>query len=396
MNDKYFCASPFVRVTLNPNGDVSTCCYYPKFKKSYETLSDIFYGDEMIELRQRMLNGEKLKGCQICYDHDSAGKKSIRQAMNSIHQEIDEINNPRLQELEFASSTKCNFKCITCNSNFSSAWEEEISSSLNLRKQYGFSEHINHQTSSNYFPNENDIKNLIGIIITGGEPTLEKKFDKAFFEMLEKNVDMNNFVLSLVTNNSKFINSHWKNFVKKLRRARVNISLDGVKDVGEFVRFGMKWKIFCNNLEKWKNVFKDKESVNIDDEGVYKSGLSFNFVTTCFNLLNLPDTIKFLQSHNLLDVLVLHNCFIPEYLNPQYLPDSTKNLILENLKNYNVDLMGCGSAKSTDFVENILYGDNFNSEHCKKMINYANYLEKIFGKIPDQSLRVLNDIKTHV
>ena len=396
MNEKYFCVSPFVRVTLNPNGDVSTCCYYPKFKNKYNSLSDIFYGEEMEDLRQKMMNGEHLSGCQICYDHDTAGKKSIRQAMNSIHKDQNEILHPRLQELEFASSVKCNFKCITCNSNFSSAWKDEIEFSKDLRNKFNLSNHVNQKTSSNYFPTQKDIKDLIGIIITGGEPTLEKKYDKKFFDMLENTVDMNTFVLSLVTNNSKFINSHWESFTKKLRRARVNISLDGVEEVGEFVRYGMKWSIFKKNLNKWKNVFENKERVNIDDDGVYRSGLSFNFVTTSFNLLNLPDTIKFLQNENMIDVLVLHNCFIPEYLNPQFLPNSTKELILNELSKYNVELMGCGSAKSTDFVENILNGEKFNSKHCIKMLKYSEYLKNIFGRIPIQIERILNDIRNNL
>jgi len=387
-----FCVSPFVRVTLNPNGDVSTCCYYPKFKQKYSTLNDIFYGEEMEELRAKMKKGEYLEGCKICYEHDEAGKKSIRQAMNSIHTNLNEILFPKLQELEFASNTKCNFKCITCNSNFSSAWEAEIKMNETLRTQYGLYNFTPQNNASDFFPTEEDVENLIGIIITGGEPTLESRYNKSFFDMLERKVNMDSFVLSLVTNNSKFINKDWQNFIRKLKRARVNISLDGIGDVGEFCRYGMRWNVFCRNLERWKKLFDGKKRVNIDSSGVYQSGLSFNFTITSLNILNLPDTIEFLDSHDLLDVLVLHNCFIPEELNPQYLPDTTKDKILCRLKNYDVPLMGTGSVSSYEFVDNLLKEKSHNKQYCDKLVSYSKYLKTSFGDIPKQCQEILNDL----
>jgi len=38
MNTKYFCASPFTRMTRSPNGDLRTCVYHPPLKNNYKTI----------------------------------------------------------------------------------------------------------------------------------------------------------------------------------------------------------------------------------------------------------------------------------------------------------------------------------------------------------------------
>ena len=86
MNSKTFCMSPFVRMTQWWNGNLNTCTHYHEMsgdgsyhekqifipKDKYNSLSDAFNGEEMQDLRFRMINGEYLDGCRYCYHLESS------------------------------------------------------------------------------------------------------------------------------------------------------------------------------------------------------------------------------------------------------------------------------------------------------------------------------------
>ena len=90
----------------------------------------------------------------------------------------------------------------------------------------------------------------------------------------------------------------------------------------------------------------------------------------------MNDTEKYLNS---LDIKMRKtNCFTPEFLSPEYLPDEIKK----------------GLPKDT-FVQNILNNNEFNIDHCREFIIYTKYLET-FQKAPEEALFVYQKLKEYV
>ena len=106
---------------MNPAGEINPCCIFDKrIYPRYDSLEMAFNGPENSELRSKMLNDEWIKGCEKCYRDDEIGKPSYRKNFNNKYDK-SYIQNPKIKELEFSASNLCNFKCIGCNSKFSSA-----------------------------------------------------------------------------------------------------------------------------------------------------------------------------------------------------------------------------------------------------------------------------------
>lgn len=67
---KTLCSLPFVNLDFLPNGDVVTCCcavgFEPIGNLNKETLDDIWNGEKLKTIREKMLKGERLSQCEVC------------------------------------------------------------------------------------------------------------------------------------------------------------------------------------------------------------------------------------------------------------------------------------------------------------------------------------------
>ena len=59
-----------------------------------------------------------------------------------------------------------------------------------------------------------------------------------------------NINLMIVTNNSIFPNEKWREYLTRFKSLNYNVSIDGINDVAEFVRYGTKWSRFERNFDK--------------------------------------------------------------------------------------------------------------------------------------------------
>ena len=186
--NKSLCLAPWNHIQINAEGIVNPCCmFYPtEYHKKYNNLQEAFDGSENKDLRQRMLNGEKIEGCSKCDLYESMNKLSYREHFNRKYaieddiQVIDapSIKNPKIRELEFALDNTCNFKCVTCSSRFSSKWYED---DLELIKE-GISRHSQAiKNKTQILRNVNnlddlDLSELNYLKLIGGEPFINDRY----------------------------------------------------------------------------------------------------------------------------------------------------------------------------------------------------------------------------
>ncbi len=371
MDENYFCMAPFIHVQINATGDINPCCRFESptiYDKEYDGLQDAFESEENQRLRKSMLAGEYIENCKTCYKDDEIGIVSPRKEFNEKYYSTDDIENPKLKYLEIALSNRCNFKCVTCSSRFSSAWEEE--DKFLERKVF--------------LPNVNDVRfedmdlsHVEEIKFLGGEPLLDEEYLSMFKRLNHEKVKIH-----LVTNNSIRPKEEWLFHIDKFKETLIHISIDGIEDVAECVRYGTKWKRFEKNFIHWLNFKNDRDKIQITPY----------FVGHSMNALNMHDTITWVKNtynqytekgfkeSNLLP-FAYDFLKYPEYLNMSYLPDTTKQLILDHNGKY-----------LRKELKEFLNLNSYDKNISKSFVKYCNFLS-IRDDLPPMVLKVLNSVK---
>ena len=205
---------------------------------------------------------------------------------------------------------------------------------------------------------DDEIKEEFRLI--GGEPFINDKY----IDILKK-LHLENLELALITNNSVFPKK-WIEYILRVKILNLHISLDGVNEVGEFVRSGMNFKKFTQNLIQWKKLSEKHSNINI----------KFNFVVHSLNVLNLKSTIKYLENlgfeievdHIKKQKLEVDFLKEPIYINLSYLPDRLKKIIEEKL---DFNLNG-----KRDMIVNFMYSNKYDSEIMRTFVKYCMFLEQ--------------------
>lgn len=368
---KYFCMAPFTHIAVDSQQNFRPCCmFYPTiYDKRYDSVRKVFDSVENETLRQKMLNGEKIKGCEKCYRDEKLNKNSYRNDFNNRYFKEEYIKNPKIKELELALGNKCNLKCVTCNSYYSSAWEKEDKLlSRIMRRRIVENDRVNENLEDflNY-----DFSDLRQIKILGGEPFLYKEY----FDFFEK-IQVDKINVFLVTNNTIFPNNDWLMKFKQFNNVKINISIDGVHELGEFVRYGLNFKRFTKNFEKWIKFSNENNNVDIIPHLVIHNLNILNVVSTYEWLSKYFDKKTFL-SFDILDD--------PQYLNIGFLPDNVKSFVLQKISNFNY----------FNTIKEYLNMTKFDVNSMKEFLKYANFLSTR-NDLPEESLIIYNLIKQSI
>jgi len=366
--------SPFVRMTQWWNGNLNTCTHYGEMSGDgtdiekqvfipdgkYDTLAEAFEGEEMEDLRQKMLNGKKLEGCRYCYHLESLGLMSLRESINSCYDVS--ARKKELKEIEIYPSNKCNFRCTICNSEASSVWGNTTMQTPGRIP------------SNPYMLDGLGDMNLI--TISGGEPIIMPDYDGDFFE------GRSTKMFTMATNNSVFPSDQFFEFLERCEDILIYLSLDGIGEVGEWCRKGLKMSRFERNMYKWQHWFENskferKGNPDYKLRPPYLTGLRIMYVMQPYNILNMYETLEWAEEHDI--ILDMRNCYSPEKLNVAYLPDSIKNDIMQETKFYNDD--------HREFVEKILASAKYDESRTRDFIEYTKYL-MVLDEIPSQSLEI--------
>ena len=126
-NSKYFCMAPFVHIR-NVSGIPSPCCMIKENLIDCHTprnLNSAFISPEWENFRQEMMKNKFNPNCTNCYIEEDNNLMSLRKNLNEHHLSFSNIKNPKIRDIDMAMSNKCNFKCVTCGIDNSSAWYDE-------------------------------------------------------------------------------------------------------------------------------------------------------------------------------------------------------------------------------------------------------------------------------
>lgn len=286
------CAIPWMNLEITPAGSIKPCCMSEDTIGNIQkdSLTDVFNGFYMQQLRQDFLDGKKNPGCNNCWSRESKGLASTRQ--HNIRRLREPfltkfLHKPEIAQLDIKFQNTCNFKCRICNSESSSLYAAEESKFYNipLVPQTKWSE------SDNFI---NQINNLLpsitNIDMYGGEPFLIKRFA----ETLKLAVDQDlakNIRLHYNSNGSVWpseLIKYWPNF----KLVDIHFSIDAVGDQFNLQRGG-SWDDVESNILKIKNL------------GFSNMSISVMPTVSVMNILYIDQVIDWAKSHDL-QVFVNH------------------------------------------------------------------------------------------
>jgi organic radical activating enzyme len=210
------------------------------------TLEEIFYNDEMKNLRNRMVHGIKSSACQRCYEQEESGFFSGRLSANKHHgHQVKKIEkNPfELTYWDIRFSNLCNLSCRSCGHIFSSSWYQDQAKLAGG----GWAEKntvLNYagRTSTDMW--EQLIPHLDyveQIYFAGGEPLMMAEH----YNILDELERRGRFDVRLIYNTNfthvklkdRTVFDYWKRF----KSVAVGASLDGMGSRAEYIRKGTDW-----------------------------------------------------------------------------------------------------------------------------------------------------------
>jgi MoaA/NifB/PqqE/SkfB family radical SAM enzyme len=340
-----YCTLPFNHLAVEPNGDLKLCClsepFIPRVNINNQSLYDAYNSEQFKKARLDLQSGVKHSLCKICWEKEKLGMPSHRTEVglpkNHLGEWTERTTDDGTIELDFEYidirfSNLCNFKCIMCNHDYSSTWygnkEKEDGKPRVLKVRENFIEEIKPY-----------IKNLKSVYFAGGEPLIMPEHFEilSYLHKTNKNIHIvYNTNLSVIKYDKTDLVNMWKDFDKVM----VQVSLDGLFEIGETIRSGFDTKKFFENIK----ILKEN---NINYHIAHTTG--------SYNITNIFTFIKELYDNEIIwndDMVSIANLVIyPKKYNIQlmsldkkleakkYLEDNLKNLSEPRIRSQVLNLL---------------------------------------------------------
>lgn len=241
MNDK-FCSYPFHSVVIE-NGVSSPvmrpCCRY-QIKTKADSAAEYFNSDEMKDLRRYFLEDPtKLPaGCSVCEQHEQKGLQSFRQNTQDYFSHNTDVVEPKLRYYSINIGWACNMSCYMCDPGVSSGVAEE-------HKTMGLIKKIPKlKNTSNFLATISDIDSDTELNFINGEFFIDANADRLLDIAIERGCR-----LSFTTNCSQVTEAQLEK-LQRLKDKSIGVSIDGVGQLYDIMRYPSNWDNFNANLIK--------------------------------------------------------------------------------------------------------------------------------------------------
>lgn len=344
--NKTICPFPWMHLSSATTGDARLCCNVTekgsivKDNGSSVKLKDIHNIDDFFNLnffrdiRKKMIAGEKVDFCQRCYDLEDNGAESVRTDalkyydIEKLIQNTDvhtgKISNVAVKSLDLSWSNYCNLQCKMCDPGSSNQLEKEWEY---FKQPYKQKINLDDWSFDTLKPLLADVSTSIEeILVTGGEPLLNKNFLQYIDYLIEKDL-AKNILIRFHTNLTIFPTKFIDRFAK-FKKIHIHLSIDGVEKTYEYIRHPAKWKIVEKNIQNLLNLIQNYDHFYVEIHTVFQS----------YNLHNIVDLVKYFDQYR--NVKYFQSfpyfiyCYGPKFAVPNLVPLSYRNIYREEILNY--------------------------------------------------------------
>ncbi len=284
--NEFFCLAPWVHSHMTSQSERRLCCNsreqaswspqgldieIPPINTGYSpvSLDEYWNSSYMKDIRCKLMKGEEISQCQICNEkilstdiyRNYFNKKLFPHLIDQAFERTTEDGYTDMRPISFnyRISNLCNFKCRMCADQSSSAIESE-------NRSLGY-----YQNKSNHWTQaENKIKiekfnkdvaenelwdavknqTIEEIYWVGGEPL----FWDIHWEVMQFLVDSGHSKKVSVRYNTNLSRIKYKNYnlydlLPNFKNVELMASIDGVGEIGEYIRDGLIWDQWKLNLQ---------------------------------------------------------------------------------------------------------------------------------------------------
>ncbi len=299
-------------------------------------LVEYFNLDHYKQIRRNMINGVKNKECELCYEIEDNGGYSMRnyavkQYPYENFKEITDLTTGEISEvnvnyLDLSWSNKCNLQCRMCSPWASDQLVKEYKEvNLDLPATVDFN-FINKWKFEDILPVLENVMTgeLDTILVTGGEPLINNEFYKFCIELNKRGLSKN-INLSFHTNLT-VLPQKWEEVFLPFKCVNFKVSIDGINEVYEYIRFPGKWNIVKENI---------KEVCDTILKGNTNFEIEFHVVFSMFNLHGIKELLDYLlslpESKKIRRFPHVNYVFNPEYASPNNIPLEYREEIAETI-----------------------------------------------------------------
>lgn len=271
MDKKGFCILPFTTVYIE-NNQIKLCCESEEDTQNLlstdVSISDIWNNEFFHSIREQMLGGELPQACRICKLNELADEESKRQWENTKVIDIEDYNTihaPLPINFDVRPSNKCNLECVMCDGVVSTAIHKRVTQYKYDTWDFDFVISEGKPWEDNRFIIDHVKQNgdkINEMKFCGGEPFLVQEV----LEMIEHLVDTGdskNIDLTFITNGTVVRSKWFSEKLVKFKSVKLNISMDGIEETAEYVRYPSKWSVVDRNIKLFKDIQKDNPHINI-------------------------------------------------------------------------------------------------------------------------------------
>ena len=359
-NSKTFCMHPFTGLATREDGAICACCRsHPVGFIQNNTLEEIWNGPTMRRIRKQVIKGQRPPECSPCFKLEDQGVESLRQRHiagkipearvnlypNALENLGADYKMPfKIATMELKLNNLCNLKCRMCHPMDSTSWNDwdevkefyykekniiaTIVDELNLQKK----PHLDKfEDNPHWWASlEKLLPYFRRVEFAGGEPLMDPQHYR-ILDMLKpygKDIEIK-YATNLTTlgiSKGRTVHDYWPHF----RSVAVNVSLDGIGDVYNYIRGNSDWNQVVANIkeiQKIPNISRIVGAVTVQVS----------------NILMLDQMIDYFLN-DLKIIFHTHRVEYPNVLSVQVLPDQLKQIAVERLtlastkiKDYKID-----------------------------------------------------------
>ena len=402
---------PFTGLATREDGAIKVCCRsLPIGNIKNETLEEAWNGEKMREVRRQVLSDERPDVCKPCFDLEDQGVQSLRQRhiANNIPESRVNLYPDALKSLttdmtmpfelptmEIKINNLCNLKCRMCNPLDSTKWNDWNSIVEHYKKEDNYLVKAVEDlglTKAPYVGLFDDKKewwdslrkllpHFKRVEFAGGEPLMDPMHYK-ILDLLSENGK--NIEIKYATNGTVLgIKGRWiKDYWPKFKSVAVNVSIDGIDEVYEYVRSNGKFQDVVDNVRIMKNIPTVSRIVGA-------------FTVQSNNIMQIDKVIDYFLN-KLEIVFYSHRVQYPRALSAQVLPKELKDKVIVKLELMKDKIKEYRLVKEHPILEKITLQqiqDNINflkardlNQYWKDCVDFNHRLDKTRNQGPFEKI----------
>ena len=300
------------------------CCKYQPQDSTpninSHSIVEYFSSAELATVKQQFLEGDWPVGCERCRieeENNIASKRELDYQRWQEHYDSYDLESSQLLTASVAFGNTCNLKCTVCGPEASSRWQQEY------RDIMGIDIVPNHfyrmgvvDELLEYAPN------IIHLDIPGGEPFLSGVPQQQ--RLLQSYVDSgqaSRISIHYTTNATIWPDESWWKLWAHFREIDMQLSLDGVGDRFEYLRFPADWKTVTENVVRYQHQSSLLPNLR----------LSISHTVSAYNVYYLDEFFSWCEQQSLPEPWC-GRVHIPSHARPAVWPDQVRDMIANHLE----------------------------------------------------------------